>query len=107
MSDNMDALREAVNQAFANYRNALKVLVIKTLRELAAKDPESTYEYSAGMGIWHFTRTGAVNEDGETFVREDDDFEPEPVYSRIVDAESDYGDSAVPTGNFKIKGKTI
>lgn len=103
--DGMDALREAVEQAFANYRKGLVALIVKTLTELAAKDPQATYGYSSGMGTWYFSRDGKVTEEGETFDQEDDDYEP--AFSAVQTAESDYGDSAVPTGMFKIRGKKV
>lgn len=105
--EGMDALHEAVNQAFANYRKGLGELIVRTLTELAAKDPKSTYRYTSGMGIWYFTRKGLVTEDGETFEREDDDFQPEPAFSAIRRAEQDYENQVVPGGDFEIHGKKI
>jgi hypothetical protein len=105
--DGVEVLKEAVEQAFLNYRRGLATLLIKTLTELAAADPKSTYSFTSGMGIWYFTRKGLVTEDGETFEQENDDFEPEPAYSAIQDAESEYGNYAVPGGDFQIKGKKI
>ena len=96
-------LGEAVDAAFTRYRDALEKLALDTLKKLSIKDPASSYTYSAGMGIWHFTRRGLVTEDGETFIREDDDFEPEPAYSAIQDAESRYGYTVVPQGHFAFK----
>jgi hypothetical protein len=104
--DGMEVFREAVDQAYVRYRKALGKLVVKTLKELAAKDPEATYEYSAGMGVWGFTRNGPTTVNDETFTMERD-IEPDPAYEAILDADSDYGNSVVPDGTFTIKGKKI
>ena len=80
MPDNMDILREAVDQALTNYRLALAKLVVQTLMQLSAKDRKSLYRYSAGMGVWSFIRDG---KDEEGYEREMD-IEPEPVLCEQV-----------------------
>jgi len=105
--EGMDSLREAVDAAFDQYRQGLIQLIIRSLTSLAAKDPQATYEYSAGMGIWYFKRTGPVTEEGETYIQEDGDIEPEPAFEALQDAESDYGNQAIPQGDFEIKGKKV
>lgn len=105
--DSTEALREAVEVAFENYRQGLSKLIVQTLTAVAAKDPKATYEYNAGMGIWYFKRTGPVTEDGETFEHEDDDIRPEPAFSAIEAAGQDYEYQAIPQGEFQIKGNKI
>jgi hypothetical protein len=103
----MDALREAVEAAFANYRKGLIQLIVRTLTTISRKDPQAKYEYTAGMGIWYFKRTGMVTEDGETSEQEDDDYEPEGVYEAIQDADTEYNGAATPGGELVIQAGKI
>jgi hypothetical protein len=103
---NFKALGKAVNAALTKYRNALKKLVHKTLRDLSAADPESMFEYTSGMGRWSFLRTGpCTHDDGSVSDSYEEDIEPEPVYSAILDAESEFDYSVVPDGIFVYKNK--
>lgn len=103
---NFEALAEAVNQALAKYRDALEILVHKTLKDLSAGDPGAEFEYSSGMGRWNFSRTGPyTHDDGSEDPSFEQDIEPEPAFSAIVDAESEFDYSVVPDGTFVYKNK--
>jgi hypothetical protein len=103
---NFEALAEAVNAALTNYRNALEKLVHKTLKDLSTEDPEAEFEYTAGMGHWSFSRKGPyVHDDGSLDDSYEQDIEPEPAFSAIADAESEFDNSVVPDGIFVYKNK--
>lgn len=97
------ALGEAVDAAFTAYRSALEKLMLDTLKKLSQQHPDEQFEYSAGMGVWHFTRRYTAFDAGEAHEAEDDDFEPEPAFTAIQDAESNYGNTVVPDGYWTFK----
>lgn len=92
----MDALREAVEAAFTNYRKGLIQLIVRELTAISIKNPQSKFGYRAGMGIWYFFRD------------QDDDFEPQGnAYEAIQDADSNYNGAATPDGDLEIQAGKI
>jgi hypothetical protein len=100
---NFNALGNAIIKAFDNYRNALEKLVHKTLKDLSVSDPEASFEFIGGMGSWVFYRKGSEQFDDGSVGITCREIEPEPAFSAIVNAESEFGYSIVPDGHFVYK----